>query len=140
MHMCLRGIAICVPGVLSVSLRLMQPWSPKRARGDAVRMITDDHVASFWYVRANQQPVSLRLHTQETGEKRVAYDGRRLHGNWECTEQDGVKTIVVGFNANPDHRPRRHTFHQIGTTEVYRHVGNDPEWTVTLIYLPDLSW
>ena len=118
----------------------MQPLPPKRARGHAGRVVIDDHVASFWYVSDNQQPVSLRLHTQETGEQRVAYDGRRLHGNWECTENHGVKTFTVEFNANPDNRPRLHTFSQIGNTEVYRHVGNEAEWTVTLIYLPDESW
>ena len=80
------------------------------------------------------------MHTQETGEQRVADDGRRLHGNWEYTENQGVKTFIVEFNANPDHRPRVHTFTQIGNTEVYRHVGNTAEWTVMLIDLPSESW
>ena len=138
--MSLRAAAISVPPVFRVSLPVMQPLPPKRARGHAGRVIIDDHVASFWYVRANQKPVSLRLHTKETGQKLVAYDGRREHGKWECTENHGVKTFTVEFNANPDNRPRRHTFSQIADTEVFRYEANDAEWTVTLIFLPDQSW
>jgi len=138
--MCLRAVAISVPGVFRVSLRVMQPLPPKRARGHAERVIIDDHAASFFYVRANHKPVPLRLHTKETGQKLVAYDGRREHGKWECTENHGVKTFTVEFNANPDNRPRRHTFSQIANTEVYRSEANDAEWSVTLIYLPDESW
>ena len=140
MQMNLRELAICGSAWVLRYPCIMQPLPPKRPRVVAQCVVIDMHIASFWYVRANQPPVSLRLHTQETGEQRVAYDGRRLHGNWEYTENQGVKTFTVEFNANPDHRPRVHTFTQIGNTEVYRHVGNTAEWTVMLIYLPSESW
>ena len=139
----LRVLAICgSAGVLRCPC-IMQPSSTKRPRYvtqcDA-HLPGQGHRASFWYVRANQPPVSLRLHTQETREQRVSYDGRRLHGNWEYTENQGVNTFTVEFNANPDKPVRVHTFTQIGNTDVYRHVGNTAEWTVMLIYLPNESW
>ena len=117
----------------------MEPSSPKRPRCVAQPPRTG-HALNFWYVRADQPPVSLELHTLETGERMVSYDGRRLHGHWVYTENPGVNTFTVEFNANPDKPPRVHAFTQIGNTEVYRYIGNAAQWNVTLIYLPSESW
>ena len=108
----------------------------KRQRGDAPSQCRQ--VASFWYVRNDRVPVSLELVTQETGDRLVSFDRRRLHGSWEYTQNPN--TFTVNFNADPDKRPKAHRFTQIVNTEVYRHVGTSAEWTVFLIYLPHESW
>ena len=82
--------------------------------------------------------MSLELVTAETGERLVSYADRGLHGSWEHTQNPN--TFTVNFDADPDKRPRAHTFTQIVNTEVYRYVGTSAEWTVFLVYLPHESW
>ena len=94
-------------------------------------------VASFWYVRSNHDPVSLRL-VMQGKDRLVSFTRRRLHGSWDYSENPNIFT--VNFNDNPDKLPRAHTFTQIVNTDVYRHVGNRAEETVFLIYLPYASY
>ena len=82
--------------------------------------------------------MSLELVTAETGERLVSYADRGLHGSWEHTQNPN--TFTVNFNADPDKRPKAHTFTQIDNTNTHRHIGNSAEWTVSIIYLPSASW
>ena len=113
---------------------------PKRPRLDEEHPRTIQR-ASFWYVRNDQEPKSIRLDTLESGQRLVSYDEKSFHGNWEFTvDSSGRGTYSISFNANPAKRVRAHTFTQIGDTEVYLHVGNTAEWAVMTIYLPSSSW
>ena len=111
----------------------------KRHRSDAASPLPPQccQVASFWYVRSNHDPVSLRL-VMQGDDRLVSFTRRRLHGSWEYSENPN--TFTVNFNSDPDKRPKAHTFVQIANTEIYRHVGHGAEWIVFLIYIPDESW
>ena len=76
----------------------------------------------------------LELVTHGTRGRLVSYNGGRLHGSWEQTQNPN--TFTVNFNSEPDRDVWSHTFTQIVNTEVYRHVGTSGKWTVCIIYLP----
>ena len=82
----------------------------------------------------------MRLDTLESGQRLVSYDDKSVYGSWEfIVDPSGRGTYSVSFNANPAKQVKDHTLTQIATTEVYRHVGNAPEWAVMVVYLPSSS-
>ena len=68
------------------------------AREPAVELVEEAprSLPELWYVRADQPQVSLELHTMETGERLVSYDGRRLKapGNISGTQARRLQALT----------------------------------------------
>ena len=106
------------------------------------RVIDPTDVAhTFCYIRGNKPETTLQL--LHNGQ--VSYASNEPHGKWayEWRAQGiegwgpmfGKGQFFICFNGNPDSDkpPREHVFTQVGDTDAFRLIEQNPAWSVVLI-------
>ena len=100
-----------------------------------------DVAHTFCYIRGNKPETTLQL--LHNGQ--VSYASNEPHGKWayEWRAQGiegwgpmcGKDNFFICFNGNPDSDkpPREHVFTQVGDTNAFRLIEQNPAWSVVLI-------